>query len=123
VLVHLELLFMLIAGFPAIALFVVGLSVVLSSIKQLIWRDKRRSKVRNGIRFSARNVALGLAFLPFAILYRPSLAEIAKAEIRQQEDADEDETGDPESPIKHLLRQLRRIRRGEQVKTVSLRLR
>ena len=120
---HLELLFMLIAGFPALALFVVGLSVVLSSLKQLIWRDKRRSKVRNGIRFSARNVALGLAFLPFAILYRPSLAEIAKAEIRQQEDADEDETGDPESPIKHLLRQLRRIRRGEQVKTISLRLR
>ncbi|MBS1801912.1 MAG: hypothetical protein JST28_01020 [Acidobacteria bacterium] len=114
---------MLIAGFPAIALFAVGLSVVLSSLKQLIWRDKRHPGRRRGIRFSARNVALGLAFLPFAILFQPSLAETAKAEIRQQEDADEDESGDAETPIKHLLRQLRRIRRGEQVETISLRLR
>jgi hypothetical protein len=65
---------------------------------------------------------IGFAFLPLSILYRPSLAEVAKAQIRQQEDVDEDENGDPESPLKHLLRQLRRIRRGEPLETISLRL-
>ena len=119
---RLELLFTLIGAFPAIALLLVGFSVLLSSLKQLIWRDKRHSKGSSGIRFSARNVALGLAFLPFAILYQPSLAETAKAEIRQQEDADEDENGDPESPIKHLLRQLRRIRQGEKLDVLSIRV-
>lgn len=119
---HLESLFILISAFPAIALTLVGLAVIASTIKQLVWPGKTARKPRRRIRFSARNVALGLAFLPFAILYRPSLAEVAKAEIRQQEDADDDDNGDPESPIKHLLRQLRRIRQGERVETLSLHL-
>ena len=119
---HLEFLFTLVGAFPVIAISLLGFAVILSTLKQLIWREKNAGKGRRRIHFSARNVALGLAFLPFAILYQPSMAEVARAEIRQQEDADEDEDGDPESPIKHLLRQLRRIRNGEKVGTLSLRL-
>lgn len=119
---HLEFLFTLISAFPAIALAFVGFAVIVSTLKQLVWPDKTVPRPRRRICFSARNVALGLAFLPFAILYQPSLAEVAKAEIRQQEDADEDDHGDPESPIRHLLRQLRRIRRGEKLETLSLRV-
>ena len=70
---------------------------------------------------SAANAALGLAFLPFASIYHPSQIEVAKAQIRQQEDVDEDDNGDPETSEKHLLRQLRRIRRGEKVETLFLR--
>jgi len=120
--VHLELFFTLVGSFPVIALTLVGFAVIASTIKQILWPGKTGQKPRRRIRFSARDVALGLAFLPFAILYRPSLAEVAKAEIRQQEDADEDDNGDHESPVKHLLNQLRRIRRGERVETLSLHL-
>ena len=119
---HLEILFTLITSFPLLAMWVTALFVIVSTIKQLIWKEVRPAGRRRRILFSARNAALGFAFLPLAILYRPSLAEVAKAEIRQQEDADDDDSGDPESPVKHLLRQLRRIRQGEKVNSLSIRL-
>ena len=56
-------------------------------------------------------VAAALIFLTTA--YRPSLEFVAKVQIEQQEDADDDEQGGPDSPKKHLHRQLRRIRNGE----------
>lgn len=64
--------------------------------------------------------ALALQFL--GQIYRPSLAHVAKAQIQQQEDTDEDDNGDPETPLKHLHRQLRRIRRGEHVERLQWRL-
>jgi hypothetical protein len=45
-----------------------------------------------------------------------------KAQIRQVEDVDEDDQGGPETPLKHLHRQLRRIRRGEPVEQLVWRL-
>lgn len=120
---HLDSLYVFVSSFPVLAMFLAGFAVILSSLKQLIWKEKDlKRRRRRVVRFSARNAAMGFAFLPLGILYRPSLVEVAKAQIRQQEDADEDDNGDPDSPRKHLLRQLRRIRRGERVETLSLRL-
>jgi hypothetical protein len=118
---HLDSLYTFVASFPVIAMSLVGFAVILSQLKQLIWKERDAKKRRRGVRFSTRNVAMGFAFLPLGIMYRPSLVEVAKAQIRQQEDADEDENGDPDSPKKFLLRQLRRIRRGEEVETLFLR--
>ena len=70
----------------------------------------------------AANAALGFSFLPFAAIYRPRLIEVVKAQIRQQEDADEDGNDDPDAPARHLMRQLRRIRRGETVDRLTLKL-
>jgi hypothetical protein len=36
------------------------------------------------------------------------------------DDADEDKKGEPDSPEKHLHRQLRRIRRGERVERLTI---
>ena len=119
---HLESLYAFVASFPAITMSLVGFTVILSSLKQLIWKEKDPQKRRRGLRFSARNVDMGFAFLPLGILYRPSLVEVVKAQIRQQEDVEEDDNGDPDSPTKHLLRQLRRVRRGEKVDFLVLRL-
>jgi hypothetical protein len=105
---------------PVFAMSLVAVVVVALRLKQRIWKP-RRPRERRRFAISAVNAAVGLAFLPFAAIYRPSLIEVAKAEIRQQEDVDEDDNGDPETPIKHLLRQLRRIRRGEKVETLFLR--
>ena len=108
-------------AFPVFAMLLVAITLIYLRIKTSIAtrRDPRRRK-RIGI--VASHALLGLAFLPLSIIYRPNLREVAKAQVRQQEDVDEDGNGDPESPLKHLLRQLRRIRRGEKVETLFLRL-
>jgi hypothetical protein len=66
--------------------------------------------------------AVGSAFLFLSMAYRPDHAFIAKAQIQQHEDADEDDQSGPDTPQKHLMRQLRRIRRGEPVEKLVLRL-
>jgi hypothetical protein len=65
---------------------------------------------------------LGAAFQFLSMAYRPDHAFVAKAQIQQQEDTGEDDDGSPETPIKHLHRQLRRIRRGEPVERLIWRL-
>jgi hypothetical protein len=40
----------------------------------------------------------------------------------EEDDADEDDQGDPDSPHKHLNRQLKKIRRGEHLERLEVRL-
>lgn len=110
-------------AFPVFVMLLLAIALVCQRIKLSVRSRGNPVRRRRRVGIVASNALVGLAFLPLSIIYRPSLSEIAKAQIRQQEDVDEDESGDAESPIKHLLRQLRRIRRGEQVETISLRLR
>ena len=90
------------------------------------WTRRRKRKpsgrhqaARAGI---ASDVGIAAAFQLLSLAYRPNHAFVAKAQIQQQEDTDEDDNGDPETPIRHLHRQLRRIRRGEQVDRLIWRL-
>jgi predicted PurR-regulated permease PerM len=109
-------------SFPVFVMVVLAVVLVYHWIKEELFTARKHIQRRRRIGIFASNVVLGCAFLPLAVMYRPSLIQMAKAQIRQQEGVDEDESGDPESPLKHLLRQLRRIRRGEEVDTLSLRL-
>ena len=54
------------------------------------------------------------------VFARPSLQHVL--EEKQKEDKDEDDEGDPESPEKRVDHQLKRIRRGEKVNDLVLRL-
>jgi len=109
------------ASFPVFAMTAVAVLVIGSRMKQLVWKEKPgRKKRRFGV-FLA-NAALGFAFLTLPVIYRPSVALIVNAQIRQKEDKDDDENGDPDSPAKRLLRQLGRIRRGEKVDRLILKL-
>lgn len=54
------------------------------------------------------------------IFIRPSLQHVI--EQRQEEEADQDDSGDPEHPDTLLQRQLKRIRRGEQTDDLVLRV-
>jgi hypothetical protein len=87
-------------------------------------RERRKPGATNRTRRSQMAAAadLGAAFQFLSIAYRPNHAFTAKAQIQQQEDADEDDDGTPETPVKHLHRQLRRIRRGEPVDRLIWRL-
>ena len=75
------------------------------------------------VSFSSSSAGLGTVVLGLTLIYRPRILHAVEAQHRQVEDADEDDNGDPDSPKKHLMRQLRRIRRGEEVDVLSLRLR
>jgi len=83
------------------------------------WRRNRKSGKRR-LRFSS--ACLGTVVLGLTLIYRPRLQYAVEAQHRQVEDADEDDNGDPDTPARHLLRQLRRIRRGETVDRLTLKL-
>ncbi|WP_348264526.1 hypothetical protein P8935_08325 [Telmatobacter sp. DSM 110680] len=77
------------------------------------WGNRKLGKRRP--RLSPSSAGLGTVILGLTLIYRPRIHYAIEAQQRQVEDADEDDNGDPDTPARHLLRQLRRIRRGEQV--------
>jgi hypothetical protein len=88
-------------------------------VRRGAWKRKRRRGEKR-LGFCPSSTALGGALLFLQIFIRPSLQHVL-AEV-QEEDLDEDDEGDPESPEKHLNRQLKRIRRGEEIDDLVLRL-
>jgi hypothetical protein len=83
-------------------------------------KPPQRSRVVRGGPTTSDGIGAALMFLSMA--YRPNHAFVAKAQIRQHEDEHDDDQGGPDTPQKHLLRQLRRIRRGEKVDRLVWRL-
>jgi hypothetical protein len=64
---------------------------------------------------------MGMAFLQnLWLFYQPSVANLL--DEKESEDADEDDNGDPENLKKQLDRQLKKIRRGEPVDRLVLRI-
>lgn len=102
--------------------WLMGMMIVVTLMR---WRDRKLSKPgkrRRSKSLRAAEAVAGGAFQLFVTAYRPSHAFIKKAQIQQEEDADEDDDGSPDTPIKHLHRQLRRIRCGEPVDRLIWRL-
>ena len=88
-------------------------------LRRLLFRRcKRLRKGRLGFYPSA--FALGMAFQFMQVFTRPSIAYVL--EEKQKDEAEEDDEGDPETLQKQLGRQLRRIRRGEPVDRLVLRM-
>jgi ABC-type nickel/cobalt efflux system permease component RcnA len=84
------------------------------------WQRKRRRGVLQSKIYSMCLVA-GIGFLQFVqTFYQPNLSNVLSA--IEDEDVDEDDQGDPDSPHKHLHRQLRRIRHGQHVDRLQVRL-
>jgi hypothetical protein len=81
-------------------------------------RNQRLGRKNTG--FCPSSFALGTALQFIPMFYRPSLEFAIKA--RAVEVVEEDDDGDPEKPAKHLHRQLRRIRRGQPVHTLIVKL-
>jgi hypothetical protein len=87
-------------------------------------RATARSNRRRGRRPSRlypSTFVLGLALQHLqAIFTRPSIEHVL--EQKYDENADEDEQGDPDHPKAQLRRQLKRIRNGEDIDRLILRL-
>ena len=89
-------------------------------LKRLAWRRKQRHGKRiSG--FCPSSVALGMVFLFVQVFYRPTVEFVLQQQ--QREDVQEDSAGDPETPAKQLNRQLKRIRRGDEIDRLVFRLR
>jgi len=77
--------------------------------RALFRRNQRLGRKNRG--FCPSSFALGTALQLLPMFYRPSMDFAIKA--RAVEVIEEDNEGDPEKPARHLHRQLRRIRRGD----------
>ena len=101
-----------------IAMMLVHFSVrVFRNMRRNSKEETRIVRVGSG---GPAGVAVALMFLTTA--YHPSLEFVAKAQIRESEEADDDDQGGPDTPRRQLHRQLRRIRHGERVDRLVLRL-
>ena len=110
--------------FGAVALLVtsalflsIGVGLLFNSFRRASRLPKKSSARR---RISSAGAGLSAALLAFTFFYRPSL-EYA-VETAQVEYVDEDDDGEPETAAKALNQQLKRIRRGEKVESLVLRM-
>lgn len=83
------------------------------------WRLSQRAGKKKPV-FRPSSAALGIALLFVQVLYRPSVASVAAAQ--QEKDTENDEEGDPECKVRQLGPQLKKIRRGEPVDQLVLKL-
>jgi hypothetical protein len=100
---------------PFFAIFAI---LIYYSLRRATWkRALRRGEKPMGWYPTA---SLGSAFQILQTFYQPSVEH--SIEAREVEDVAEDDEGEPETPLKHFHRQLRRIRQGEPVDTLVWRL-
>jgi len=114
-------------GWCIVAGFIPFLLVVVTLVYYCISRIRLRLRKRVGSRRSRLYpycVAAGMAFLQLVrVFYQPDLAYVL--EVKQDKDADQDDSGDPDTPegrLKHFHRQLKRIRRGQPVDRLEWRM-
>jgi hypothetical protein len=112
----LDVLWMSALSAPFLAIIVL---LVYYQLKRTTWNWNRR-RGKESLGFCPSSAALGTIFLLAQVFTRPSIAHFIEA--RQLEDVDEDDDGDPDVPDKHLDRQLRKIRRGQPIDGLILRL-
>jgi hypothetical protein len=102
---------------PLLAVFsLLILSFPRSSQKQGKHAQSRKRKSGGG--FSASTFSLGLALQNIEKLIHHNVQHA----IVQISDQDEDESGDPDDPKAQMNRQLKRIRRGEEIDRLILRM-
>jgi hypothetical protein len=116
---HIDLLLVLSLLCFSAPLLVIVAVLVHYQLRRIAWCSNQR-KGRKHSGFCPSSAAMGMALLFLQVFHRPSVAYVL--EQKQEEDADEDDEGDPEGLTKQLSRQLRRIRRGEPVERLVLRV-
>ena len=99
------------------------LLIVMILVHYFLWRAVWKCRRRLGwkrLGYYPSSFALGLALQFVQVFYQPSMDYVVEAKL--DEEAEEDDNGDPETLARQLHRQLRRIRRGEPVERLVLRL-
>lgn len=111
--------FMLLGSTPALPILAIGGILLHYNLRRAAWRRrKRQGRKKRGYCPSSSSLGTALQFMQ--VYHRPSMAYVLEA--KRDEDADEDDERDPDAVHKQLTRQLRRIRRGESVDRLVLRI-
>src|ERR1700739_679703 len=92
------------------------LTLCIICIQRFLWRRNQRSGGRRR-RFYPTNYGLGNAFQQLQLFVAPNTEYTIEEKLK--EDAEDDDEGGSDDPAKHLERQLRRIRRGERIETLT----
>jgi hypothetical protein len=117
----------LLYAWGALALLAASLLAGITVAHYALWRFRVRRRGQDN-RYRSKVypycLALGMAFLQLVrVFYQPDAAYLL--EVKQDEDADEDDSSDPETPagrLRHFHRQLRRIRRGEPIDRLEFKM-
>ena len=104
---------------PAIPLLAILVILVHYHLRRAAWKRRRRLGLPNR-GFCPSTSCLGTAFQHLQVFHRPSMAYVVQ--VKREEDEERDDEGYPESPLKLFKRQLRRIRNGEKIELLVLRL-
>ncbi len=104
-------------GFYAFNGLVILLCCGLFCLRRFLWRQRKRRGKRN-LGFCPTYTSAGNALQILQVIAQPR-AEYVLAE-KFDDEADDDDEGEPDTPEKHLHRQLRRIRRGEKVERLTV---
>ena len=107
-------------GALAGALPFLAIVLILAYFVLLRLRGRVGRRLGWGLGYCPSTFALGMALQFVQVFYRPSVEH--GLETKLDEEADEDESGEPEGLAKQLHRQLKWIRRGEVVDRLVLRL-
>jgi hypothetical protein len=86
-------------------------------LRRFLWRRRKRQGRRH-LGFCPTYTSAGNALQALQAIAQPR-AEHVLAE-KFDDEADDDDEGEPGNPEKHLHRQLRRIRRGEKVERLTV---
>jgi hypothetical protein len=89
-------------------------------LRRFLWRRKQ-CRGKNGRGFYPTVFSLGLAFQLIQLFAEPGQKHVIVERLK--ENASEDDEGGPESPTTYFDRQLRSIRRGEEVDVLKVPLR
>lgn len=106
---------MLLSGLPFL---IIVFPVLHYALRRALWRRRERRGMK-GLGFCPSAAAPATALLILPVFYRSSAIHTLVA--RQHAQVEENDQGDPDSPHRHLHRQLRKIRQGEPVETLVLR--
>src|ERR1700694_2966989 len=104
---------------PATPLLAILAILIHYQFRRAAWKRRRRLGLPNR-GFCPSTSCLGTAFQYMQVFHRPSMAYVVQ--VKREEEEDRDDNGYPESPIKLWKRQLRRIRNGEKLEMLVLRL-
>jgi hypothetical protein len=102
--------------FAFIGLFIFS-CCVLFCVRRCLWRRRRR-KGRRNLGFFPTYTSAGNALQALQVMAQPRVEHVLAEKI--DDEADDDDEGEPDRPEKHLHRQLRRIRRGEKVERLTV---
>jgi hypothetical protein len=109
---------LMLAGILVLVPLIVAL-IFFTMSRICLWKRKHRTGVQSKI--YSLCLAAGIAFLQFVrTFYQPNLSYVLSA--IEDEEVDEGDNGDPDSPHKHLNRQLKKIRRGEHLERLEVKL-